>query len=260
MGFRAQHTLAKDMEPTIIHKDRHIIVLDKPAGMPSSNVEGGNRNSLANWIVGQFPKQAKLETGGVDAGLVHRLDNDTSGLIVAARSDKDYKALRDTWGTKNVTKEYFCLVIGQVGANKKINTLIAHHPDKTKKMTVVNTEAEAKELGARFAETEFEILEGFFDYTLLKVRISTGVRHQIRVHLASIGHPLAGDRLYQREKHVVRDWLRPERHMLHCSRLVFPHPASQKPLEFHSPLSSDFLEILEKLGQTSDTFNYVRRS
>lgn len=235
------------MNPRLIYKDRHVLVIDKPAGMPSVGVAGGNPNTLASWIIENYPKQKKLKEAPCEAGLIHRLDNDTSGVIVAARSDKAYKRIKEAWSGGEVLKEYRCLVLGQIPPHGKITKLIAHHPEKSNKMMVVESAAEAKKLNARYAETEFELLEGFLDYSFLKIKISTGVRHQIRCHLASIGYPVAGDKLYQRTKHGPRDWLKTTRHFLHASRVGLPHPASGKYVEFESPLPGDIQKALDTL-------------
>lgn len=231
--------------PQLIHKDRHILVIDKPAGMPSVAVPGGTEATLARWLVGEFPKQKKF--GEDEAGLVHRLDNDTSGVIVAARTEEAHEFLKSLWEKNKVLKEYDCLVLGQTPAEGKITKLIAHHPNKSNKMTVVDNASDAKKSKARFAGTEYHTIEYFLDYTYLKVRITTGARHQIRCHLSSIGHPVAGDKFYQRTKHTHRDWLNLPRHFLHASKIGFTHPSSGKYVEYASPLPKDLEAALEQL-------------
>jgi len=235
------------MEPKIIYRDRHIVIINKPAGMPSVDVAGGNPNSLASWLTKSFPKVNRLSCAAGEGGLINRLDNETSGLTLAALSDKDYEKMREVWKQREVLKEYLCLVIGQTPACGKITKLIAHHPDKPKKMIIVEDASEAKRLRARFAETTFEMIEGFLDYTFIRIRITGGVRHQIRCHMASIGHPVAGDALYKKIKHGPRDWLDLKRHFLHASRIGFTHPSSGKYVEFESPLPKDLKEVLTKL-------------
>lgn len=232
------------MQPQIIYKDRHLLIIDKPAGMPSVNVAGGNPDTAVRWITENFPRQKDISE---DAGLINRLDNGTSGIIVAARSENALAALKGIWGSREVTKEYTALVLGRAPAHARITALIAHHPSKSNKMIVVTDTEEAKKLKARYAETEFRLIESYFDYTLIKVTITTGIRHQIRCHLASIGHPVAGDRLYQKVKHTDRDWLGLARHFLHASLVRFPHPVGGKIVEFASPLPPDLSAALDKL-------------
>jgi len=232
-------------KPRVIHEDRHLLILDKPSGMPTTNLSEGIQDTLQQWLLEEYPKQYKVSD---EAGLVNRIDNDTSGIVVAARSEKAYTKLKDIWTSKDIIKEYTALVLGQIPAHERITNLIAHHPGKSKKMMVVANEAEAKELKARYADTELWLKEGYFDYSLITVRIITGMRHQIRCHLASIGFPIAGDKLYQKAKHNVRDWLDIDRLFLHASRVKFLHPTSGKEVEFISKLPFKLEKSLEKLS------------
>jgi len=233
------------MEPKISFEDKHILVLDKPALMPTTSISGGILDTLDKWIVEKFPKQSKISA---DAGLINRLDNETSGIVVAARTKEAYEKLNEIWDKKEIVKIYSALVLGQTPARGKITTLIAHHPGKSNKMMVVDDKNLATKLKARFAETEYEIVETFLDYTLLRVRITTGVRHQIRVHLSSIGYPIAGDKLYRKIKHEGRDFLDLKRHFLHASNLELLHPNSKKPMKFDSCLPEDLEDSLKKLA------------
>lgn len=215
--------------------------------MPTVNVPGGFTASLVNWLLANFPKQRRLKEGAEEAGLINRLDNDTSGIVVAARKDEAFEALKNTWRVKEVFKEYRALVLGQTKGEGRITDLIGHHPSKANKMIVVTDANEAKKLNARYAETEYRLLEWFLDYSYLSIRIITGVRHQIRCHLASIGHPIAGDKLYMRTKHESRDWLDLSRHFLHASKVGFIHPSTKKEVEYESPIPADLTEALTKL-------------
>jgi 23S rRNA pseudouridine1911/1915/1917 synthase len=217
--------------------------------MASVPVKGGSPVTLSGWILEHFPRQKKLKEVPEEAGLIHRLDNDTSGVMVAARTDKDYKKLRESWKSKEVTKEYLSLVLGQAPEKGKISALIAHHPDKSKKMIVTENAEEGKRLKARFAETEYRMLESFLDYTYLKIKIREGLRHQIRCHMAHIGHPISGDQLYQKTKHRSRDWLELRRHFLHATELTFVHPSSGKTVRFEAPLAPDLQETLNSLRE-----------
>jgi len=224
-----------------IYRDEHIIILDKEAGVASTRLEGSSLPTVEDWLMQNIPSVAA--NGG---GLVNRLDNLTSGLIVAAFTADDLFEMRALWKKREVEKEYICLVIGSAPPEGRITTLIAHHPTRSNKMIVVKDLEEAKLLKARAAETEFWVLEDMFEYTLLRVRIYGGVRHQVRVHLSSIGFPIAGDELYKKEKHKRRDWLGLSRHFLHASRISFVSPFDGKRLEFDSPLPRDLEEALAK--------------
>ncbi|MDO8518969.1 MAG: RNA pseudouridine synthase [Deltaproteobacteria bacterium] len=208
-------------ELKIHYEDPQILVLEKPAGMAVFPF-------VAEALTRLYPAQKKIGKP-LEAGIVHRLDNETSGLMVAARTDEIYEKLRDIWNTKAVTKEYTCLVHGKIPAEGRITLPIAHHPSKKKKMVVVKS-------GGREALTWYEKIKtvkiGGEIYSLLSVRIKTGVRHQIRVHLAMLGHPIAGDKVYSKKKSPFL------RQFLHLSRLELPH------LTFESPLPEDLKKVM----------------
>jgi len=223
--------------PTVIFKDEDILVVEKPAGMPSVSLKEDEDGTLASWLLKKFPKLSTLPKGKLETGLVHRLDNDTSGLMVAARTVGAYKNLRKQFDEGKVLKEYMALVIGNPPAKGMIEDPIAHHERKKKKMVVSKS--------GRPAETKFKVIKRFGKkYALLAVEIRTGVRHQIRTHLASIGFPIAGDRLYQNPKKRGEDTLPLKRHFLHASKLGFTHPKTGRRLEFSSQLPQDLLCFL----------------
>ena len=233
-------------DPNIIHEDRHIIIVDKPALMPTVDVPGGIPETLVKWLMAYSSKFKKINEKVGDAGLINRIDNETSGIVVAAKNEKSHQKLKELWSSKEISKTYITLAIGEPPPEGMI-TLIAHHPKKANRMMVVQDSGEAKNLKARYAETHYRELESFYDYALLEVRIVTGLRHQIRCHLASIGHPIAGDKIYRRTKHESRDWLKLPRHFLHASRIRLPHPSSGKVIEYDSPLPADLEGALEQL-------------
>ena len=201
----------------IIHKDEWLLAVDKPAGLPTLPTPEGQEETLAAKIAQQFPKQKEIP----DCGIVHRLDNDTSGIVLIAKSTEVYQKLRDMWNTDAVKKTYLAVVLGKLKGTGTIDTPIAHHPSKKKKMVPDKKEG-------RPAATHWKSKKIIGDYTLLEVAITTGVRHQIRIHLASIGHPLAGDALYQQTKHQSQNPKGLNHHLLHLSQLVLPHPTKEK--------------------------------
>lgn len=212
----------------IHYEDTEVLVIEKPAGIPCLSVKNGKRPALSELISSKYPS----------AKLVHRLDNDTSGLILAAKTSQAYENLRQQFSSHTkVLKEYIALVIGRPPKSGKITSAIAHHPRKKKKMIVCESEARAKALKARMAVTIFKIINRYRsssslnNYALLDIQIKTGVRHQIRAHLASIGFPIAGDKLYQNIKKRKEDILPLDRHFLHASRLGFTHPKTGRWIE-----------------------------
>ncbi len=217
------------MNPKIIHSDDAIVVVEKPAGMPSCHRSANSQEdgTLEGWLHKKFP----------GAKLVHRLDNETSGLMVAVKDPGLYKKMRAIWKTSEVIKKYTALVIGTIVQDGEIDTPIAHHPQKKKKMQVGGD-------GARPASTRFTIVKHLENYTLVEVEITTGVRHQIRAHLASIGHPIAGDKIYRKIRHREMDTLELNRHFLHLSYLEFKHPFDKKICKFHSEIPKEFQNLI----------------
>ncbi|MFH0799148.1 MAG: RluA family pseudouridine synthase [Pseudomonadota bacterium] len=230
--------------------------MDKPAGMPSVSLKSGEKDTLAAWIIGRFPGQAEIGREDLEGGLVHRLDNDTSGIMVAAKSQAAYEDLRRQFDEGSVRKEYQALAIGSPPERGLIDTPIAHHPRKKKKMVACTSPEEAEKWKGRPAHTEFEVIRRFKIlrgptppgeiFALLSVTIATGVRHQIRVHLSSIGFPIAGDRLYQKKKGTFLIFPF-SRQLLHASGIEFLHPATARLIKLSSPLPADFKDAISTL-------------
>lgn len=233
------------MIPKIIHEDDSIIVTDKPAGMPSTSLTNDEMGTLASWLIEKFPALTKIEKGRLEAGLVHRLDNDTSGVIVAAKNQDVYAKLRRQFELGE--KEYLAVVAGNPPKTGAIDAPIAHSPRKKKKMIVVTAPGRVKELKARPARTEFRVKKKLGKYSFLAVNIKTGARHQIRVHLAAAGFPIAGDRLYQNSKERVLDKTGAARHLLHASKIKFSHPKTGKVVSYSSPMPDDMKEVIGRL-------------
>ncbi len=227
--------------PRIIYKDESVIVVEKPAGMPAVSLAKKNAGTLASWLIAKFPKLKELPKGELEAGLMHRLDNDTSGLMIAARTPEAYEFLRLQFDERKVDKEYLALVIGNPPAKGTISKPISHHPRKKKKMVVGS--------GGRPAKTDFKVIKRFgTNFALLSVQIETGVRHQIRVHLASMGFPIAGDHLYQNPKKRSEDTLALGRHFLHASAIGFSHPVTGRRMSFESDLPADLKNLLKTIS------------
>ncbi len=237
--------------PRIVYEDEALFIVDKPAGMPSTSLREGEQGTLAAWLAERNPEQTKIGKDPREAGLVNRLDNETSGIVVAARTTDAHAELRRQFKEDGVRKRYLALVIGEPPDRGMIDAPIAHHPSKAKKMVACETESLAKELSARPAHTSFELLERYSmkdaRYALLSVTIKTGARHQIRVHLAHIGFPISGDAIYRNPKKRAQDPLAPARHLLHSAKISIVNPLTNKPMTFESPLPPDFQAALSKL-------------
>ena len=224
-----------------VHADAQIVVADKPAGMPSHPLKPGETGTAANALVGRFPELAGVGPAAREGGLVHRLDADTSGLLLAARTEAAHAMLRAQFTARSVEKGYLALVAGELHAGGEIDVPLAHDPHDNRKVRAASDAEWAETHGARPAVTRFTPAERRAGFTLVEVEIATGVLHQIRAHLAFIGHPLAGDVLYGGPAVAGLG-----RHFLHAARLGFLHPDGSKP-RFASPLPDDLASVLAAL-------------
>lgn len=199
----------------ILYENENILAVEKERGLPTLPLPSGKSETLASLLATYYPEMTSIG-GEFQSGIVHRLDNDTSGIIIAARNQKTYEVLRAMWNTDQVEKGYLAWVVGHAPISGSLNQPIAHHPTNHKKMVVCTSKKEAKKLKARNAETQFKRLKVVDNMSLLQVKIKTGVRHQIRVHLASLGFPLLGDALYgkKRTENI-------KGHLLHLHRIYF---------------------------------------
>ena len=221
---------AEEGHVELLWQDEHMVVCNKPAGLTVHPCPSCPEHTLVQRLLGRLPQLGKLE--GQRPGIVHRLDKDTSGILVVALTEQDRLALSKAFAEREVHKEYLALVSGQPPATGECREPLGRHPTATVKMAVV-----PESRGGRTAHTEWKTLWTAPDkrFSLLAVRIHTGRTHQIRVHMAHVGHPLLGDRLYA-PKNVQA--LAP-RQMLHAWRISFTHPATGKPMNFTCPPPED---------------------
>jgi 23S rRNA pseudouridine1911/1915/1917 synthase len=218
----------------IVHEDADLIVIDKPAGLPVHPSPGHSSHTLVNAVLAQCADLSGI--GGVGRpGIVHRLDKDTSGLIIVAKNDAAHLSLARQLKERQVEKTYVALVHGRLSPKEGvIDAPIARHPKHRKKMAVV--------AGGREARTRYRALREIDGFSLVEARPETGRTHQIRVHLASIGHPIAGDALYGRVGAPPLG-----RQFLHAARLAFRHPSSGERIELEAPLAEDLERTLHAI-------------
>ena len=220
---------------TIIYQDGDIIVLDKPAGLTVHPAPGHPSGTLVNALLAACPDLQGI-VGTLRPGIVHRLDKDTSGLMVVAKNYRAQRALQHQLKERGVRKTYLALVKGVPSPREgTIGAPIGRHPKNRKKMAVV---ADGRESTTRYRVRE-EIAGG--KYSLLEVEPVTGRTHQIRVHLAAIGHPVVGDATYGRSSESIG------RQFLHAHKLAFAMPLGGRTVEFVSPLPADLREALSRL-------------
>lgn len=231
---------------SVIYQDDDVAVVDKPAGLVVHPAAGHPDQTLVNALLHHMSDLSGLG-GVVRPGIVHRLDKDTSGLMVVAKNDLAHRRLSEQWGSDLVVKEYLALVYGKPRTDQgSIEKPIGRHPQDRKKMAVA-----AK---GRPSITLFSIEERFEYLSLLRCRLKSGRTHQIRVHLQSIGHPIVGDPVYsgaqwrgipvKRLQKVLEAF---PRQALHAAHLGFAHPTTGTSLAFDSPLPSDFAALIENL-------------
>lgn len=232
-----------NMPLDVLYEDEWCIVVDKPAGLVVHPAAGHHQDTLVNALIGQYPEMASL----LDSternhwrGIVHRLDRDTSGVLLVARSEEAWRALQCQFKARQVNKVYLVLVYGRMKTSEgKIDAPLGRNPRDRKRMAVVPE--------GRTALTEYRVRQFSYDargeYTLVEVHLHTGRTHQIRVHMAHIHHPVIGDLVYGPRKATLFC----PRQFLHAHRLGFQRPSDGKWIEVESPLPDDLKQVLNRL-------------
>lgn len=236
--------LPEDLPLEIVHEDEALVVIHKPSGWVVHPAPGHPSGTVLNSMLYHFPDM--INAGPEDRpGLVHRLDGDTSGLLLFARTAKDLEALQDQFRNRTTEKTYECICRGiPHPVTQEINIPIGRHPKHWKRRAVNG-------LNAKEARTRFQMLRGLANGNAahLSVEIETGRTHQIRVHLEEVGHPVLGDPLYGgRASTLPPPWPAPPRLLLHASRLSIRHPRTGKPISFEAALPEDFRTYLKNLS------------
>lgn len=226
---------AEDIALDVVFEDEHLLVIDKPAGLVVHPGSGNWSGTMMNALLHHAPQLAQVAR----AGIVHRLDKDTSGLLVVAKTPAAQTDLVRQLQARSVRRHYLALALGRVARDGTVDAPIGRHPVQRTKMAVVG--------GGRDARTHYAVRERFAHATLLECRLETGRTHQIRVHMASIGHPLVGDPAYGRARSGDARLDAFPRQALHAWRLALVHPAAGTEMAWESPLPSDMADLLESL-------------
>ena len=217
----------------VVYEDSDLIVVDKPAGLLVHPAAGHRSGTLVNAILARCPDLGEIN-GTIRPGIVHRLDKDTSGLMMVAKNNAAQMSLSRQIKQRSIKKGYLALVRGHLSPQRgAIEAPIGRHPKDRKRMAVVS--------GGREARTEYRVIKYFDDYTLVEVMPETGRTHQIRVHFSAIGHPIFGDHIYGKKSPLLG------RQFLHAHRLGFRLPSSGKYVEFRAELPIDLEEVLKQL-------------
>jgi len=234
---QANSALAEDIPLSIIYADESIMVINKPAGLITHQGAGNWCGTLQNALLHHAPELSAVPR----AGIVHRLDKDTSGLLVIARTPEAQTNLVRQLQARTVSRKYLAVACGSVRLDGKVEAPIARHPRQRTRM--------ALRLGGKPALTHYRVVQRFANATLLECTLDTGRTHQIRVHLASIGHPLLGDRLYGGR--LKLSTVSFNRQALHAWRLALAHPQSGESMCWQAAPPEDFASLLAKLGATA---------
>lgn len=233
--------LPQEMPLDIIYEDAHLIVVNKPKGMVVHPAPGNSDGTLVNGILHHCDGALSGINGVIRPGIVHRIDKDTSGLLVVAKDDKTHIGLSEQLQAHTMERQYHAVVYGNVKQEEgRIEAPIGRHPIDRKKMCVTTK-------NSREAATNYQVIARFKGFTYLSLRLETGRTHQIRVHMAYIGHPVAGDPVYGPAK--VMSALGGQ--CLHAKTLGFIHPITGAEMRFDSELPQYFTDFLEKLDRMS---------
>lgn len=229
----------QDIPVNIVYEDADLLVVDKPKGMVVHPAPGNPDGTLVNALLFHCKDGLSGINGVLRPGIVHRIDKDTSGLLIVAKNDASHRCLSEQIKEHTFTREYRGVVYGNVKNDSgTVNAPIGRDPKNRQKMTVVY-------VNSKPAVTHYEVLKRYEGFTFMKFRLETGRTHQIRVHMASLGHPLAGDPVYGPKKVIT------ELHgqCLHAGLIGFIHPATGKYMEFSSELPDYFTSYLSKLKE-----------
>ena len=233
-----------DLPLAVLLEDPSMLIVDKPGLLPCHPIRRDERATLMNAVVARFPETAGPGDKPLEGGLVHRLDNGTSGALIIARNPAAFAWLRSAIRGGRIEREYTAMISGQAREPMELTAAIAHHPKNHRKMVVVHEAAAQIRGAARPASTIVEPIRRLALCTLVRVKPKSGTRHQIRVHLADAGFPLIGDELYGGPP--LAD-LKPGRFFLHLSRIRMQSPASGEQVTIEAPLPADLQDLLARL-------------
>lgn len=227
---------AQDIPINIVYEDTDIIVVNKPKGMVVHPANGNPDGTLVNAIMNICKDSLSGIGGEIRPGIVHRIDKDTSGLLIVAKNDKSHINLSEQIKNREITKKYVALVRGVIKENEATIDMPIGRSNKDRKKMAVKKDGKK-------AVTHFKVIKRYNGYTYLDIKIDTGRTHQIRVHLAEIGYPIVGDSVYSNGKNPFRV----EGQMLHAKSLKFKHPITGKTLKLEAPLPEYFEDVLNRL-------------
>lgn len=237
---------AEDIPLEIIYEDSDVLVVNKPAGMVVHPAPGNYTGTLVNALMHHCGEDLSSINGVIRPGIVHRIDKDTSGLLMVAKNDKAHNSLSQQLAEHSITRRYRAIVFSNIKEDEgTVDKPIGRDPKNRLRNAVT-------ELNSKNAVTHYKVLERYGSFTLIEAQLETGRTHQIRVHMAYLKHPLLGDELYGPVKSKAASKLGAKRQMLHAGILGFVHPSTGEYMEFESPLPEDFEKLLDKLRKDNN--------
>ncbi len=239
---RPLEVVAQNIPLDIVYEDSDLLVVNKPKGMVVHPAAGNEDGTLVNALLYHCGDSLSGINGVIRPGIVHRIDKDTSGLLIVAKNDVAHRSLAEQIKAHSFTREYRAVVYGRIKADGTVDAPIARHPQERKRMAVVRSPA------AREAVTHYFVVRHFTGFTQLRLRLETGRTHQIRVHMAYIGHPVAGDPVYGPKKVITSLGGQ----CLHAGLIGFVHPRTGQYMEFEAPLPPYFTDFLKTLRPEED--------
>ncbi|MCH5213265.1 MAG: RluA family pseudouridine synthase [Oscillospiraceae bacterium] len=231
----------QDIPIDIVYEDDSVIVVNKPQGMVVHPAPGNPDGTLVNGLL--YHCSLSSINGVIRPGIVHRIDKDTSGLLIVAKTNEAHESLAAQLKERKALRKYYCVVNGNIKEESgTIDKPIGRHPIDRKRMAVID--------GGREAVTHFKVLERFGKYTLVECVLKTGRTHQIRVHMASIGHSIVGDPVYG----IKKERFKTNGQLLHAKTIGFKHPVTGELMEFDSELPEYFVNVLERIRREATRF------
>ncbi|MQF98621.1 MAG: RluA family pseudouridine synthase [SAR202 cluster bacterium] len=233
----ADDLISEEMDLNVIYEDMDLLVIDKPSGIVVHPGPGHKSGTLANGLIARMPTIGEVGER-IRPGIIHRLDKDTSGLIVVAKNAISHEHISKQIKNRTVLKMYIAMLSGHPNPSEGIiKSHVGRDPSHRKRMAVVDN--------GRYAESHFRVLEKLNGYSLASIEIKTGRTHQIRVHMSSIGHPIVGDTIYGGERSTIN------RQFLHASKIGFKLPSTGVYTEFESKMPEDLLDLLQNIRNNS---------
>lgn len=244
--------LSEEIDVKKLFENDHILVLEKGAGVQMHQGGSYQGGTVAEWLFTHYPELSSVGEDSTRPGIVHRLDRDTSGVLVVAKDQETFQELKNAFQNREVEKTYIALVYSHLKELEGVvSASLLRHPGELKRRAIdPETYTGTLPGNTRTALTHYRVIARFAEYDLVELSPKTGRTHQLRVHLSYLGHPVVGDRLYAFKEARQKDKLSPRRHLLHAAKISFS--VLGEDYEFQSPLPSDFQEVLHSIDETRD--------